>query len=384
MQENEKVKSVVTLNKRLLIILICIMAMFTIVVGTAAGFIGYRALNQSARLPTTYTVHTSIQDTPIIVNGDEGDIVGVVNAVASSVVEIRVQTTALNEYNQVVDAVSAGSGVIISANGAIITNNHVVDGAKGIAVTMRDGAVYEASLIATDAKTDIAVISINAQSLPYAVFGDSANLQVGQTVVAIGNPLGTLGGSVTSGIVSALDREINVDGTTMRLLQTSAAINPGNSGGGLFNLSGELIGIVNAKSTGEDIEGLGFAIPSNTALAVATELMERGYISGRVSSGLDVLYISDRATLIANRLTNEGLYVNSITGSNASEFMVKDLIVSVNGTAMDSSAAFTQILDNSKIGDTLTLIVVRSSKTLTLTIVLEEYLPANFPASLAA
>ena len=143
----------------------------------------------------------------------------------------------------------AGSGVIISADGLIITNNHVVEGANTITVTTKDGTEYPAELIGTDSESDIAVIKIDATDLPFALIGDSDELKVGQEVVAVGNPLGELGGTVTNGIISALSRDVNIEGTEMTLIQTNAAVNPGNSGGGLFNMYGELIGIVNAKST---------------------------------------------------------------------------------------------------------------------------------------
>ena len=143
----------------------------------------------------------------------------------------------------------AGSGVIISSDGLIITNNHVVSGANTIKVTLKDGTQYDAKLIGTDPDSDIAVIKIEATGLPCALVGDSDKLEVGDEVVAVGNPLGELGGTVTNGIISALSRDVNIDGTEMSLIQTNAAVNPGNSGGGLFNMYGGLIGIVNAKST---------------------------------------------------------------------------------------------------------------------------------------
>ena len=174
----------------------------------------------------------------------------------------------------------AGSGVVISKNGYIVTNNHVIDSANKITVQLNDGTEYEAELIGKDSRTDIAVIKIDASDLKPAVWGDSDGLVVGELAVAIGNPLGKLGGTVTDGIISALSRDIEIDGHMMNLLQTSAAVNPGNSGGGLFNGKGELIGVVNAKSTGSDIEGIGFAIPANLAKSIADELIKNGKVEG--------------------------------------------------------------------------------------------------------
>lgn len=166
-----------------------------------------------------------------------------------------------------------GSGVIVSSDGYILTNDHVIADSTPINVTLHNGLSYVARLVGTDPQTDIAVIKIEASSLSAATLGDSSTLRVGDRVIAIGNPLGTLGGTVTEGIISATDREVVVGGYTMKLLQTSAAVNPGNSGGGLFNMGGQLIGIVNSKSSGEDIEGLGFAVPINTVKQVMNRLM---------------------------------------------------------------------------------------------------------------
>ena len=200
----------------------------------------------------------------------------VVELVADTVVEITTTNVVTDRfYGQYVTS-GAGSGVIISENGYIITNNHVIDGAQRIYVRLTDGSEFEAKLIGGDAEKDIALIKINATGLKAAVMGSSKSLVVGQEVVAIGNPLGSLGGTVTDGIISALDRTVVVDGHQMTLMQTNAAINPGNSGGGLFNRAGELIGIVNAKQSDTGIEGLGFAIPIDIAWDAAKTIAD-GY-----------------------------------------------------------------------------------------------------------
>ena len=160
----------------------------------------------------------------------------------------------------------AGSGVIISQDGYIVTCAHVVSGANNITVQLADGTEYTATVVGQDSTSDVAVLKIEATGLTPAVIGDSDSLAVGETTIAVGNPLGTLSNTVTNGIVSALNREVTVQGNDMNLIQTSASISPGNSGGGLFNANGELIGIVNAKSSSSDAEGLGFAIPINTAM----------------------------------------------------------------------------------------------------------------------
>lgn len=175
----------------------------------------------------------------------------------------------------------AGSGVVYSEDGYILTNNHVIEGASNITVSMHDGTEYDATLVATDSQSDIAVLKIDATGLTPVTFGDSDSLSVGDLAVVIGNPLGTLAGTATDGIVSGLEREITLNGKNMTLMQISASVNPGNSGGGVFDQYGNLIGLVVAKSSGSDVEGLGFAIPSNTVASVAESLISNGYVTGR-------------------------------------------------------------------------------------------------------
>jgi serine protease Do len=267
----------------------------------------------------------------------------------------------------------AGSGVIISADGYIVTNNHVVEGASSITVRLANGEKYAASLIGTDSQTDLAIIKIEASGLALAVLGDSANLVVGEMSIAVGNPLGELGGTVTSGIISALDREITIDGETMSLLQTDAAINPGNSGGGLFNISGQLVGVVNAKSmsssSGTAVEGIGFAIPINTVKPVINNLIEYGYVRGRVDTGLSVVDISSVQVAMWYRLNQLGLY---ITKSSNPELQNGDRITAVDGKSVTYSDSFTSALKSYAIGDTVNITVDRAGRSLTVPITLRE------------
>ena len=179
---------------------------------------------------------------------------------------------------------------------------------------------------------------------------------------------------MTSGIISALDRSITIDGETMTLLQTNAAINPGNSGGGLFNQYGELIGIVNAKSSGSDIEGLGFAIPMNTAKTVIEEIIENGYVRGRISLGLAIVDISDTETAMAYRVSKTGVYVTQIS-STSTQFQVGDRIVSFNGESIDSAEALTSTINKCKVGDTVEVVVERRSQKYTFSLTLQEEKP---------
>ena len=208
--------------------------------------------------------------------GGDLSIAEVVEQVADTVVEITTTNVVTDRfYGQYVTS-GAGSGVIISENGYIITNHHVIEGARSITVRLTDGSEFAATLVGSNADRDVALLKISATGLRAAVLGSSEALVVGQEVVAIGNPLGSLGGTVTDGIISALDRTVVIDGHRMTLMQTNAAINPGNSGGGLFNRAGELIGIVNAKQADTGIEGLGFAIPIDVAWETVEAIAKQG------------------------------------------------------------------------------------------------------------
>lgn len=239
---------------------------------------------------------------------------------ADSVVEITTESVTTGEFLQQSITQGAGSGVIISTDGYILTNYHVIEGASTITVTLRNGNSYPATLVGVDDNLDVALLKIEETNLSPATFGDSSSLKVGETAVAIGNPLGQLGGTVTNGIISALDRDITIDGKTKKLLQTNAAINPGNSGGGLFNDKGQLIGLVVAKSSGEEIEGLGFAIPINDVVNILDDLKQYGYVKGRISLGVSLLDISSQQMALMYRVGQTGCYIYStVDGSAARE-----------------------------------------------------------------
>lgn len=298
-----------------------------------------------------------------------------------SVVEITTEVMTTGMFLQQAISEGAGSGVIYSSDGYIITNNHVIDSASKITVRLTDGTSYDAVLVGTDAQTDIAVIKIEAEGLQAATFSDSETLVVGQDVVAIGNPLGTLGGTVTNGIISALDREITIDGEAMRLLQTNAAVNPGNSGGGLFNANCEIVGIVNAKSSGTDVEGLGFAIPANTAKKVAESLISNGYVTGRPYLGYSFITISNAQMAMQYRVNELGVYVAKV--SDNSVMQIADRVISMDGTEVSSVTDIKAILNNHSVGDTLTTIVEREGKQITLDVPVYEYTPETNSAETA-
>ena len=293
----------------------------------------------------------------------------------NSVVEIRTESVTNSLFLRQFVTEGAGSGVIISEDGYIVTNNHVIQDARAITVALHDGTTYEAQLIATDSKMDIGVIKIEASGLTPAILGDSDSLSVGEPVVAVGNPLGQLGGTVTDGIVSALDREIILNNERRNLLQTNAAINPGNSGGGLFNADGELVGIVVAKSSGEDVEGLGFAIPINDAKPIIEDLIAQGYVGGRVSLGVTALDLTSPQLAAQYGYKTPGVYVQSVVENSsaaAGGLQPGDCFVSINGTAIEAISDVTTILNDSSVGDQLEVTVKRDGKIVELTITLQE------------
>lgn len=309
--------------------------------------------------------------------GDEAlTIPDVVALVKDSVVEIFTEKRA---YNGWYVSSGAGSGVIVgkSEDGKIayvVTNNHVIDSADTINVRLTDGTKYTATLLGADSVTDIAVVAIEiGEDFTVAQLGASAGLVVGESVIAIGNPLGELGGTVTTGIISALAREVTVDNNRMTLLQTNAAVNPGNSGGGLFNMKGELIGIVNAKSTGEEVENIGFAIPVDTAYPIIVELIKYGYVTGRPTAGLTLVDITDRFTAMYYGLDSLGVYVTESKFSQ--DIKSGDRIVSVNGTKVSSEAEVKSILGEFNVGDKVTFTVARKSGQIDVSVTLREDVP---------
>lgn len=293
---------------------------------------------------------------------------------ADAVVDITTESKVTDTWMRDYVTKGAGSGVIIQQDGYIMTCNHVVNGATAIKVTTSDGTSYDATLVGADAVTDIAVLKIEAENLNTVVYGDSNTLQIGDMAVALGNPLGQLGGSATAGIISSLDRELEVDSQTMNLLQTDASVNPGNSGGGLFNGSGNLIGIVVAKSTGSDVEGLGFAIPINTAAEVAKQLIENGRVKGRAAIGVNVLDLTDAQKAQQYGMRHTGIYVAEVVGEEAKKagFQKGDILYEIDGEAITSSGVMRQVLQAHKPGDEIEIVVIRDSKAVNLKTVLTE------------
>ena len=263
----------------------------------------------------------------------------------------------------------SGSGIIISEDGYIVTNQHVIDGATEISVILNTGDEYVATLVGADSKSDLAVLKIDATGLPAATLGDSDQLQVGELAVAIGNPLGQeFAGTVTQGVISALNRTMTVDNKVYNLIQTDAAINPGNSGGALVNKYGEVIGINTIKLSSTEVEGIGFAIAMSEAQPIINDLIENGYVSGSPLVGISVS---------ENR---NGLTVEAITegsGAAASGLQVGDLIVKADGQTVTTSEELNAIRDEKSPNDVLTLTVIRNGELLDINVTLGEDIPDN-------
>jgi serine protease Do len=288
-----------------------------------------------------------------------------------SVVEVATEFKVTHPFfgNYVTEG--AGSGVIISPDGYIVTNHHVIENSTSVTVRLHDGTEYPAVLVGSDRQTDLAVLKVEGSGLPAIEFADSDAIAVGQPVVAIGNPLGSLGGTVTEGIISAKDREIVLDQDEMTLLQTSAAINPGNSGGGLFNSDSRLVGVVNAKFSADDIEGLGFAIPANTVEFVVSELRENGYVTGRPSLGISVVDVNTRDALYYYRVNDYGVYVQE-TDSRDHPLWPGDRLIQIGGEKITASSDVKRAISHSSVGDSIPVVVQRGGQELQTEITLRE------------
>lgn len=277
--------------------------------------------------------------------------------------------------------ISSGSGIVISDQGHIVTNYHVISDAQSITVKFNTGEECEATVVGGDEQTDLAVLKITPiDTMHVAVMGDSDKVEVGEKAVAIGNPLGDeLFGSVTQGIISGKNRTVQVDDREMTLIQTDAAINPGNSGGALINKYGEVIGINSVKiassSSGSSSEGLGFAIPINEAKPIVTDLITYGYVKGRPLIGITVQQISKDIAYYNNLPVDHGLYVMGVTdGGAAYEAGIQrgDIILSIDGTEVTTSTELNQIRDKHSAGDVIVLNIDRNGQRMNIEVTLGE------------
>ena len=351
------------------------------VVGGAAGVGGAAMVNggsgneatiqESGRKPVSVQIKT--------VNGlTKMDPNEVYAATVNSTVSINCSATSTNIFGQTTQSASSGSGFIITKDGYVVTNHHVVSKASSIKVTLYNGETYDATLIGSDSDYDVAVLKINAEDLQPVTLGNSADVNVGDSVLAIGNPLGELTFSMSQGIVSSCNRAINVDGTPFNMIQVDCSINPGNSGGPLMNLYGEVVGIVSAKYSTYStttVEGLGFAIPISDVKAIITDIIENGQVTGKAYLAIKAGTMTEQMAAQYNIGISEGVFVYSTESGGAGEragLQLGDVITKVNDTAITSMTDLSAAKKNYKAGDTVTLTVYRNGEYITLDLTFDE------------
>ena len=334
-----------------------------------------------------YENNVSKKNTPITINEvsynnkQKNDYTKAIDTAYNTVVEITctVETSYSSSFfffgggTQI--ATMSGSGVIISDDGYIVTNNHVVEGVKNedsIKVKLYTGDIYDAKIIGCDVRTDLAVIKIEENNLPYSSFVNSDDLYMGEEVIAIGNPLG-LGISCSNGIISALEKEIYINNVYLTVLQTNAAVNQGNSGGGLFDLNGNIVGIVNAKTSSNsslqaNVEGMGYAIPSNTVQRIVNEIVDYGYVKDRAALGIKV-YSGD------SYYSTNGVIVTDVIKHGSADqagIKVNDIITAVDGTVVNTYADLSKLLDGLKVGDEVEVTVNRDGQLRNFQLILQQ------------
>ena len=351
------------------------------VVGGAAGYggaalakgshAGGTAINESDRTVTAVEVKkvdgkTKMQPAEVYAS------------TVNSTVSINCSSQSTNIFGQTTQSASSGSGFIISQDGYIVTNYHVVSGASSVKVTLYNGDTYDAAVIGGDSDYDVAVLKINAAGLTPVVLGDSADVNVGDTVLAIGNPLGELTFSMSQGIVSSCDRAINVDGTPFTMIQVDASINPGNSGGPLMNLYGEVVGIVSAKYSTYStttVEGLGFAIPISDVKSVITDIMENGAVTGKAYMAVTVGTMNSQLAAQFGIDIDQGVFVYSVVEGGAGDkagLERCDVITKMGDTAITSRQDLSAAMKGYRAGDTATLTVYRNGSYITTDITFDQ------------
>ena len=368
-----------------------VIALVCALLGGAAGAWGVVLIQnlQTEDIPETkvsYLMQSIRENTAIeIVEAGTGQLMTPAQVYAANVGSTVGITTSVttNIWGFQTTSAASGSGFIISADGYILTNHHVIDDADSITVSLFDGTTYDAALIGYDESNDIAVLKVDAENLSPVILGDSDHLNVGDQVLAIGNPLGELTFSLTSGLVSAMDRKVTLSSTvTMNLIQTDCAINSGNSGGALFNLYGEVIGVTNAKyssssSSEASIDNIGFAIPINSIRSIVESIIEKGYIASPYI-GVSVLDVSEEMKLYG---IPSGIAIQSVAGGSPAEtagLKVGDVITAVNDTAMDSNT-LVDFIGSCSIGDELVLSIYHQGENQTITITVGEQIQSALP-----
>ena len=318
-------------------------------------------------------MNTAVIDTAELPTGEHLSVVNIAKKVGPAVVGI-VSTVPKQSYFGTIESEGSGSGIIVSEDGYVVTNNHVIEGAKKITIYLSNGETKTATVVGADERTDLAVLKMEDGQYPFAELGFSSTLEVGELCVAIGNPLGMeFAGSVTVGYISALNRTVQADGKTFNLIQTDAAINAGNSGGALVNTRGQVIGINTLKISSTGVEGLGFAIPIDEAKPIFDDLINYGYVKGRPVIGITGRDISADISKYYN--LPEGIFVEQAqAGSGAQKAGIKrgDIITSADGTKVKTIDELNKIKDKKKAGDTIKLGITREGNNITVNVVLGE------------
>lgn len=331
--------------------------------GGAAGY-GGAILARSSRSSTTLQQSGRTVSQVSVKKVDGQTLMSAAEVYAStvnSVVSINCSAVSTNIFGQSVESASSGSGFIITQDGYIVTNHHVISGASSVTVTLHDGTEYPATVVGSDRDYDVAVLKVEATGLTAVTLGDSGNVNVGDSVLAIGNPLGELTFSMSQGIVSCCDRAINVDGTPFNMIQVDASINPGNSGGPLMNLYGEVVGIVSAKYSSYSnttVEGLGFAIPINDVQTIITDIMENGQVTDKPALSITAGTMTEQMAAQYQLSAKEGVFVYSVNKGGAGDnagLQMGDVITKLGDTEITSMEELSAAKKNYKAGDTVTV-----------------------------
>ena len=289
-------------------------------------------------------------------------------SVVNSAVSINCSATSTNIFGQTTQTASSGSGFIITEDGYVVTNYHVISGASSVQVTLYNGDTYDATVIGGDSDYDVAVLKIEASGLQPVTLGESADVNVGDAVLAIGNPLGELTFSMSQGIVSSCDRAINVDGTPFNMIQVDCSINPGNSGGPLVNLYGEVVGIVSAKYSSYSsttVEGLGFAIPISDVRSIITDIMENGAVTDKAYMAITAGTMTEQMAAQYNIDVTQGVFVYSAVSGGAGDkagLRLGDVITKMGDKTLTSLQDLSAAMKGYRAGDTVTLTVYRNGQ----------------------
>ena len=345
------------------------------VISAACGFGGAILAQNSSRTGKTTVQQSNRTAATVNVKKVDGQTLmspaEVYASTVNSVVSINCSAVSTNIFGQQTESASSGSGFIYTADGYIVTNQHVVANASSINVTLYNGDTYPATLVGSDSDYDVAVLKIDAKDLPAVTLGSSTDVNVGDTVMAIGNPLGELTFSMSQGIVSCVNRAINVEGTPFNMIQVDASINPGNSGGPLMNLYGEVVGIVSAKYSSyanTTVEGLGFAIPINDVQSIIKDIIENGSVGNKAYMAITAGTMTQQMAAQYKINATEGVFVYSVEDGGAGDkagLKLGDVITKLNDTQITSMEDLSAAKKGFKAGDTVTLTVLRDGKEIT-------------------